>query len=226
MENGDFVEIDFVGRVKGTGEVFDITSADEAKRLGVFNEKAKYSPAFAVVGAKMVLPSVEKKLLEMGVGEEKSFELSPEEGFGQRDPGLVKVVSIAKFFEKKINPYPGLFVDIGGLACRVQSVSGGRVRVDFNHPLAGRYLEYRVKILRRIEDAKEKTEKILEYSGATAVVSVDGKKLKIKMEKEEEKTEKFLSETIKKWVKEIETVGFEYTEANKTEGKEESAESE
>ena len=217
MESGDFIEIEFTGRVKGTGEVFDLTSAEEAKKPGIYNEKNRYGPAFVIVGAGMVVPGVEKQLLQMKPGEERRFELSPEEGFDQRPTELLTIVSISKFFEKKIIPYPGLFVDIDGMACRVQSVSGGRVRVDFNHPLAGKDLEYRVKVLRKIDSIKEKREKMLKNYGIKAEVSFSEKSAKKRTEKSFEPMKKFLTETIKKWIPQTETVEFEFLEEKKTE---------
>jgi FKBP-type peptidyl-prolyl cis-trans isomerase 2 len=220
MQNGDFIEIEYTGRVKDTGEVFDITSAEEAKKLGVYNEKAKYGTAFVIIGNGMVVPGVEKQLLGMKTGDEKTFDIGPADGFGERNPDFIKIVSLSSFLEKKISPYPGLFVDINGIACKVQSVSGGRVRVDFNHPLAGKNLEYTVKILREITDKKYGIEKLLGSYRLEADAGVAEKVAKIKINgKKSETVEKFVSETVKKWVKGIETVEVEFAEKkNRAEG--------
>jgi len=44
---------------------------------------------------------------------------------------------------------------------RVIAVSGARVTTDFNHPLAGRNIYYKFKIVRKITDEKEKCKCIL-----------------------------------------------------------------
>jgi FKBP-type peptidyl-prolyl cis-trans isomerase 2 len=41
MKKGDFVRIDFVGRLAATGEIFDLTSEEIAKKEGVYDEKQK-----------------------------------------------------------------------------------------------------------------------------------------------------------------------------------------
>ncbi len=42
------------------------------------------------------------------------------------------------------------------------TVSGGRVRVDFNHPYAGKHLVYDVEIVEKIEDPIEKVKAMIE----------------------------------------------------------------
>ncbi|MEM1601238.1 MAG: hypothetical protein QW339_04620 [Sulfolobales archaeon] len=47
-------------------------------------------------------------------------------------------------------------VEIGGQLGTIRSVSGGRVVVDFNHPLAGKTLTYSFKVVKKLEDGVEK----------------------------------------------------------------------
>lgn len=163
MQHGDFVEIDYVGRLKLTGEIFDLTNEDVAKQEKLHDPKAPYGPALVIVGSSMTVHGVMKELEKMEVGEERSFEVAPSEGFGIRDPRLIKILPASKFIENKINPVPGAYFDIDGMQAKVQSVSGGRVRVDFNNPLAGKALDYSVKVLRKIDGEKEKIEALLKY---------------------------------------------------------------
>ncbi len=46
---------------------------------------------------------------------------------------------------------------------KILVVSGARVTVDFNNPLAGKDLAYQFTILRRVTDEKEKIEALCEY---------------------------------------------------------------
>lgn len=201
MKHGDFLLINFTGKVKNTGEVFDLTDAEEAKKLKIYNEKQKYGPQLVIIGTGDVVPGVERELKKMKVGEERSFDVSQNEAFGKRNLSLIKVLSAAKFFKKNINPVPGLFVDIDGMACRIMAVSGGRVRVDFNHPLAGKDLSYRVKIVKKISNKKEKIESILERFGLKGTVSVKGEKAELAVEKKPgPAVEKLVTEFVKKWV--------------------------
>ena len=47
-------------------------------------------------------------------------------------------------------------MNFDGRVGKVLSVSGGRVLIDFNHPLAGKDLVYEIDIKRKIDDLNEK----------------------------------------------------------------------
>jgi len=213
MKQGDFIKIEYIGRVSATGEIFDLTSEQTAKKEGFFNPKQRYGPVLVIIGAGMIVPGVEKELETMKPGDEKEFIVKPDEGFGKRDPRLIKIISMAQFrrAEKPFNPVPGIFVTVNGMRGRVQSVSGGRVRVDFNHPLAGKELRYKVKVVETIDRPLDRARAIFEYYGIaiSGEPKLETKKLRVETEKEiPEPVRKLLTETIKKWIKEIETVDF------------------
>ncbi len=217
MKEGDFVLMDFVGRIKLTGEIFDLTLEDVARKEGVHNEKQKYEPAFVIIGAKMIVPGVEKQLKEMKVGDEREFEVPVDEGFGKRDPKLIKILNINQFYKNKINPVPGTFVQIEGKTAKVQSVSGGRVRTDFNSPMAGKDLIYKVKVKRKITDTKEKIERMLgQYGIGFESVSVKEGTATIKTKKEmPEMLQKMITDLVKKWVKKVKKVEYSAPKSEK-----------
>ncbi len=55
-----------------------------------------------------------------------------------------------------MTPHVGMELTSEGHKGRVLTVSGGRVKVDFNHDLAGKNLEYSIVISDIIEDDEEK----------------------------------------------------------------------
>lgn len=220
MKKGDFVEIDFVGRLATTGEVFDLTDEETAKKEGIYNSKQKYKPSLVIIGSNMAVPGVEKHLEHMEPGHESGFTLAPEEAFGGRDMKLIRIVSMSKFLKEKINPAPGMFVEIDGMQTKVLSVAGGRVRVDFNHPLAGKSLKYKVRIVRQITDIFEKTRSLLDYYGIKCETSLDGDTLSIETEKPMNGfLKKFVSENVIKQIPEIKNVVFGDKEAEKEKSK-------
>ncbi len=208
MQDGDFVQIEFVGRVKNTGEIFDLTDEALAKKEGVYQKESKYGPSLVIIGAKSVIPGVEEKIKGMKVGEEKEFEVSPADGFGSREPKLVQILSFTKFIQQKVNPIPGAFVNIDGRNCKIQSVSGGRVRVDFNHPLANKTLLYKLKIINEIKDATERVQGLLKYFGIEGNVKIETDKCEIALKQKNKFIEKLLEDMVKKWIKEIKTISF------------------
>ena len=209
MKDGDFLEIEYVGRISGTNEIFDLTSEEIAKKEGIFDPKQKYGPALVIVGAGMAIPGVEKQLNSMKVGEEKEFSVKPEDGFGKRNIKLIKIISLANFTRENINPVPGIFVTINGRQAKIQSVSGGRVRVDFNHPLAGKELLYHLKIIRKLDTVPDKIKALLKYYGLDCEPLFKEGKLIIRSEKPiQNKIQDILKKTITKWIPDVKDTEF------------------
>ena len=161
-KNKKMVEVDFTGKELLNGDIFDTTVENVAKEQNIFNKDKKYGPMSIILGEKELLDKVEKSLAEMKVGDEQVVSLKCKDAFGERNPDLVRVLPLKTFQEQKINPVPGLIINVGQMLGKVQSVSGGRVRVDFNHPLSGRDIEYTVKLLKEIKAGKEMCEKFFE----------------------------------------------------------------
>ena len=83
------------------------------------------------------------------------MELTPEKGFGNRDPQKMRLVPLRRFRDKEY-PTPGQQVEFDGRPAVVRAVGAGRVQVDYNHPLAGRTLVYDVSIDKVLENENEK----------------------------------------------------------------------
>ncbi|MBT4870317.1 MAG: hypothetical protein HON47_01990 [Candidatus Diapherotrites archaeon] len=149
------VSVNFTGKELLNGEVFDTTNEVVAKEHDIYDPKRKFKPLTIIVGEKEMLPLVEKEIEGMKEGEERVVKLSAKNGFGERQTDLVRILPAKVFAEQKINPVPGLVINVGNTMGKVQSVSGGRVRVDFNHLLAGRELEYKVKIEKEFKTKKD-----------------------------------------------------------------------
>lgn len=156
IHKGDFVEVEYTGRIKESSSVFDTTNAKVAEESNIFNENAAYSPVVICIGEGHIIPSLDDLLDGKEVGREYKFELTPEKAFGRKNPRLLRLISISVFKKQSINPMPGLQVGIDGALGVVRSVTGGRVVVDFNHPLAGKNILYDIRAIRIVKDSKEK----------------------------------------------------------------------
>lgn len=144
MQINDFVKVNYAGKVKETGMEFD---------------KGEDIPI--IVGVNFTLKGIDNALLEMQIGDKKIIEISPENAFGNREARLIRLVPLIEFRKHDTKPYPGMFVNADNLQGRVLSVSGGRVRVDFNHPLAGKTLIYDLEVKEKIENAEDKIKAII-----------------------------------------------------------------
>ncbi|MCD6479101.1 MAG: peptidylprolyl isomerase [Candidatus Diapherotrites archaeon] len=160
FQEGDIVRVDYT--VKRDGEVFETTREEVAVKEGIFDEKRKYAPAIAIIGEQNFFEKVDNELRGMDVGQKRVVKLEPKDAFGERKPELIRMVALKEFKRRNIVPFPGLVVDLNGLQGRVQSVSGGRVRVDFNHPLAGKDIEFELEVVERIEGKERKAQALIE----------------------------------------------------------------
>lgn len=163
FKENDFIEIEFTIKVKNTLQVIETTSEKIAKENKIYNSKQKYSPKIICLGQHQIFPELEKELESKELNEEYEIELSPEKAFGKKNPKLLQLLSMSNFRAKNIAPYPGLVVNIDNMLGIVRTVSGGRVVVDFNHPLSGKIIIAKIKILRLVDDIKEKISSIISY---------------------------------------------------------------
>lgn len=152
----DFVEIEYTGKLED-GRVFDTTNEEAAIKAGIKNQNSIFGPVTVCIGEGHVLKGIEDKMQKVG---EFKAKLNPEDAFGKKDAKLLKLMPMKLFHKEKINPMPGLEINIDGTLGTVRSVSGGRVIVDFNHPLSGKAVEYEVKVIREVTDALEKAKAI------------------------------------------------------------------
>ena len=157
IEKGDFVLIDYVARVKETGEVFDTTTEEVAKKERLYKEGEIYEPKLVVVGEGWMLKALDEGLLNFKVKKTASVEIPPEKAFGHRDPEKVKLVPLRRLTARGITPTLGMRLEYDRKLATVRTMGSGRVQLDFNPPLAGKTLVYEVTVEKKL---KKNTEKI------------------------------------------------------------------
>lgn len=131
------VELHFALRLSDTGELVDST----------FGKK----PASLVVGDGNLPDAFEMVIHGMSAGERKVEIIKPKDGFGQRNPSNIQRIPRDQF-DPTIELAEGLVLSFQDKAKSelpgvVSSIEDRMVTVDFNHPLAGRDLEFEVEIL-------------------------------------------------------------------------------
>ncbi len=162
VKEGDFIRLEYTGKVQETGNVFDTTDENVAEEAGIKLDNKSYGAIPIVVGGGHVLKGLDEALIGMEEGEEKTVEITPEEGFGLRDPKLLQLIPMGEFKKQGMKPEVGMAITSDGTTGIIRSVSGGRVRVDFNHELAGKNLEYNIKVIKEIEDDVDKVKSMIE----------------------------------------------------------------
>lgn len=162
IKKGDFVELQYIGRLRDSGQVFEVTNEEDAKKAGVHNQKHNYGPVTVCVGENFVVQGFDSFLVGKQPGK-YSFTLSPEQAFGRKRAELIQLVPAQLFLKKGIQPAVGLRLDFDGAFGEIRSISGGRVLVDFNHPLAGRDVSYEINVLRIVDKDEEKIKAVMDF---------------------------------------------------------------
>ena len=193
LKKKDFIEIEFTGRVKD-GEIFDSNIKEDLKNSDLNFEP---KPFVFCLGEGMFLKSIEDFLIGKEIGK-YNIELTPEKAFGNRDRKLIQEVSMKIFREQKLNPVPGMMFNLDGRIAKILSVSGGRVIVDFNNPVAGKIVIYKIKVLRKVEDINEKAKALIQFLFKKNMdFEIKEKKIILKVEKELVKFVEFFKDKFK-----------------------------
>jgi FKBP-type peptidyl-prolyl cis-trans isomerase SlyD len=158
-KKNDFIELEFTGKVKD-GEIFDTNVQEEAKKLDL---KLSEKPMIICIGQGMVLKGLDSQLENREFGKKYIIELSKDQAFGSRRKELIRLIPKNIFTQQKISPKPGMALSLDNSLVRIASVSGGRVLVDFNNPLAGKEIIYEFKIKKLVSDINEKIRGILDF---------------------------------------------------------------
>jgi peptidylprolyl isomerase len=161
IKSGDFVLMDYVLKVKETGEIYDVTMEDQAKAANVYSPEITYEPKLIAVGQGWMLKGIDSALLDTEVGQEKDVEIAPQNAFGERDGTKVKIVPARDLTSQGVTPRPGARIEISGQLATIRSVGSGRVTIDFNHPLAGRTLEAKLYIRKLISEPAEQIRELI-----------------------------------------------------------------
>ena len=131
------VELHFSLKIVDTDELVDST----------FEKK----PAELVIGDGNLPAAFEAVIHGMKAGERKIERIEPKDGFGQHNPSNVQRIPKDQF-DPSVELSEGLVVSFqdktkSELPGVVATIDDKMVTVDFNHPLAGRDLEFEVEIL-------------------------------------------------------------------------------
>ncbi|MBS7663945.1 peptidylprolyl isomerase [Pseudomonas lalucatii] len=108
------------------------------------------APATFRVGDGNLLPGFETALFGFKAGDQRTLQVLPEQGFGQPNPQNVQQMPRAQFQDMELSE--GLLVIFNDAANAelpgvVKAFDESQVTIDFNHPLAGKTLNFEVQII-------------------------------------------------------------------------------
>ena len=162
IKNGDFIYIDYIGIIKETNDVFDTTIKEEAEKAGISHEEV-YEPMLVIVGEKWVVDGLDEALANRTEKEYFEVEIPPEKGFGRRDSKKIVTTTLRKLRRGglKGDIRPGMVIQVNNVPAIVKAVVSGRVMLDFNPPLAGKNLIYKIWIRKILKSLDEKVNALI-----------------------------------------------------------------
>lgn len=135
VEKGSKIKVDYEGRFED-GEVFDASSKHG-------------QPLEFVAGSGMVVSGFDNAVIGMDVGEEKEVTLKPEEAYGEVHEQAVQKVPKKNFpAEAKEGMMVGVPMPNGQqIPAKIVKIGDDEVTLDMNHPMAGKTLVFKIKVV-------------------------------------------------------------------------------
>jgi FKBP-type peptidyl-prolyl cis-trans isomerase SlyD len=120
-------------------------------------------PIQFIQGQQQIIPGLERELYGLSVGDTKEVTISPEHGYGVVDPENFAEVPKDQFPDE-IPLQPGIELELTDdkgerMGARIDNVHEDLVRLDFNHPLAGKNLHFEVEVV----DLRNATQEEIEH---------------------------------------------------------------
>jgi len=138
IKKGDIIKVEYEGKLED-GTIFDSTELNEGIPL-------KFE-----VGAGQLIPGFDNAVVGKESGDEFDIMLHPTDAYGEIDPVLAQTISRDDFPEE-IEPEPGMMLRVNApngaySIAWIKDVDDEFVTIDMNHPLAGKILNFKIKIL-------------------------------------------------------------------------------
>ncbi|MFC6976263.1 peptidylprolyl isomerase [Halomicroarcula sp. GCM10025709] len=160
LQDGDVIKLAYTARTVEDGSLVDTTDEEVAEDEGVDTDQQEFGPRTIVLGEGHIFPDVEDDIIGKEVGDEGTVTIAAADAFGEYDEDEVRTISKDKIPED--DRYPGAHVQIENQQGHIETIIGGRARVDFNHPLAGEDVEYDYEIAAEVTDREEKAQGIIQ----------------------------------------------------------------
>lgn len=134
VQSGKFVQVHYTGKLED-GTLFDSSDGRE--------------PLEFQVGSGQIIPGFETAITGMALNEEKDFRLEAAEAYGAVRDDLKKEFPLADLGSEKVTVGQELWFKSpqGPIPGKVLAMEGENFTVDFNHPLAGKDLNFSIKLV-------------------------------------------------------------------------------
>ncbi len=137
------------GQVVAVGNTINVTYTGSFTNGTVFGTNVGGQPLQFTVGANQLIPGFDQGVVGMRLGENKTITVPVNEAYGPVNPQLVMHPPANILGNTIVTVGMGITTDINGhpLQGVVTAVNKTNVTVDFNSPLAGKILVFKIKVL-------------------------------------------------------------------------------
>lgn len=137
VQKGDTVKIEYTGTFDD-GTVFD-------------SSETHGQPLEFEVGAGKVIKGFDQAVMGMEKGEEREIKIQPEDGYGPVNPQLFQKIPREQL-PKDQEPQAGMMLMVGlpsgdQIPATIYDLSDTEVTLDLNHPMAGKVLNFKLKLV-------------------------------------------------------------------------------
>ena len=144
VKEGDIACVHYTGKLE-SGEVFDSSKSRD--------------PLEFAVGSGQLIKGFDRAVVGMKKGDKKNIHLEPAEAYGERDEKRMQNVP-KNMLPKEPEPKEGMMLTIKTptgqmFPAKIEKVEKETVVIDFNHPLAGKKLNFEIELV-DIKESKPK----------------------------------------------------------------------
>ena len=130
---------------------YTLHSIEENGEKTFIEQTTTENPFVFLYGVGMMLPKFEENIQGLAVGDKKSFTLTPNDAYGEKMDNATGQLPIEMFGGNELPP-PGVILPLqdqegNQMNAVVVEVTPEAVIVDFNHPMAGKTLDFDVEVL-------------------------------------------------------------------------------
>ena len=161
FKKGQLILLEYTAKIKDSGEIFETTSEEEAKKHSLHDPNVKYMPKLVSVGESWVLKGLDDALPDVKEGEKKTIEVSPDKGFGTREKGKIRMIPLRKLGEDAEKVSVGDTVEVDNKKGIIRYIGSGRVQIDYNHRFAGKTILYDINVKKSLDSDDDKILEIL-----------------------------------------------------------------
>jgi len=136
VKKGDKIKLHYTGRLKD-GKVFDSSRSQDPLELEA--------------GSGKIIKGLDEALIGMEPGEKKNINVTPEEAYGDYDEKLLIDIPNERIPED-VDPKKGSVLNLvdkqgRSIPAKVTEVKENSIKIDANHPLAGKDLDFEIELV-------------------------------------------------------------------------------